>query len=59
MRIRMLELPLRQHQVGIGTTNAIPTWCFGAINSTVDIKINGVGVAGIANDAVAMAIALG
>ena len=48
-------------KVGIGLTN--PSYkldVVGAINSTVDVKINGVSVADTAlNDAVAMAIALG
>ena len=48
-------------KVGIGKTD--PSYKLdvgGAINSTVDVKINGVSVADTAlNDAVAMAIALG
>ena len=53
--------PTAAPKVGIGTTNpAYKLDVYGAINSTVDVKINGVSVADTAlNDAVAMAIALG
>ena len=57
----VLKVDNTNQRIGIGTTNpAYKLDVYGAINSTVDVKINGVSVADTAlNDAVAMAIALG